>query len=190
MPKLHIDEDGELLDIEQTLKEILTPLIADVRKQLLTQVTQEVESRFKQQQEAPTQPEVESDNPTVKALTERLKMLEEKDLEQQKQAAEAKRTSYLAEIVQKHGTDVPDLAMLAVNKRLGDLVEHEGKYLCRDGKDPVAVVDEFFKTPEGMRLLPSNLKPGSGNLGGQAPRVRGNKEATTDELIMKAFGGI
>ena len=190
-PETELDTDG--IDIEEVLKDILGPMMAQLTKELEFKMGQAIEQRFSEYQNSTDEPENEEDeeeaSPKVLALQKRLQAMEEKAKAQEAADAQAKADKYLADLVAEHKPIDNGLAEVYLKSQLGQLVDNSGEYLTRDGKSVKEAVKAFFQTPTGQHLLPSQMKPGSGVPKGQAPRLVSRPELTTDEAIMATFGG-
>jgi hypothetical protein len=182
----------DTVDIEQVLTEVLTPMFQSLSKELKTYVKTEIEQTYKAQQPVADEDDSEDSSdvsPEVKALQRKLQAMEQKALEQEQREKANKLNSTLSDIVQGYKSDAPKLASLALKEHLGELVEaSDGSYLTKDGRSIQDAAKEFFQTPDGMRLLPSDMRQGSGLPQGKPPRSQGSGDVSTDDAILRTFG--
>ena len=186
-PEDVIIDTGDV-DIEEILREILEPMFQKLQQDTQAYVESVVKSHVGGDEEGEGEAGAKSVNPEVRALQNKLAQMERKA--QEAEALERKRNieAALAETVQAFGTDVPSLAQVALKDRAGELVESNGQYLTKDGKTISDLAKEFFDSPEGKRLLPADMRQGTGQPRGNAPRAKGNPELSTDEAIAATFG--
>ena len=186
-PEDVIIDTGDV-DIEEILREILEPMFQKLQQDTQAYVESVVKSHVGGDEEGESEAGAKSVNPEVRALQNKLAQMERKA--QEAEALERKRNieAALAETVQAFGTDVPSLAQVALKDRAGELVESNGQYLTKDGKTISDLAKEFFDSPEGKRLLPADMRQGTGQPRGNAPRAKGNPELSTDEAIAATFG--
>lgn len=189
MDKDTIVLDNDDVDLEEVLKEILTPLFEQLREDVQEFVSAEVQrvvdpSAFDEDGDSPR-----SSNPEVKALQNKLAQMEKKAQEAEAKERSQKIENALSEAVQAFKTDVPSLATLALKHRAGELVESStGEFITKDGKSLKDLATDFFSTHEGKRLLPADMRMGTGQPLGKAPRNQGKPEVSTDEAIAATFG--
>lgn len=187
-----VQDDGDELDIEQVLKDILVPLLEERDKQLKAHLDNVVIERLKKAAPEPVQDAEEGNSrlsPEVKALQARIKAMEQKAADDAAAQERAKLDNYLTDVVSGFKTDEPKLAKLALKDVLGEIVNTDGAYLTKDGKPVTDVAKEFFSSSTGQRLLPATMRNGSGVPKGNPQRATGNPELTTDDVISKVFGG-
>lgn len=184
--------DTETVDIETVLQEILTPMFKNLTQELRTYIKSEVEQTLRTSARHTDENDEEEEgdvSPEVKALQKKLALMEQRAKEQEAQQEADKLRTALTEIVQSHKSDSPKLAQVALREHLGELVKaSDGTYMTKDGKSITEAAKEFFATSDGMRLLPADMRQGSGLPNGKPPRSQGTGEVSTDEAILRTFG--
>lgn len=174
--------DTLLADVKTFMAESVSPLADRVEAIAQAPKEQSKEQPKEQSQDDPKDPL----QARVKLLEQQLAQAAEKEAQAAKVAEDGRFSSTLNTELDKlsplHKGVVQELLSTRLRK---DAVEKDGEWLARDGKKLPEVIQEFFKSPEGMHFLPSSHTNGVGATESAAPKT-GDK-INMNDAIMAAF---